>query len=150
MHITKGEIYLKKICSLNLKYSRVCVCVWDRENEKERERERESAARNCNTHKQIATQKAAGLPSPFPPPLLPPLRPSLCMCALDALGAIHLLLLPFSPVSPLFFFSYFVGPSARWQPWQQNALVNKFSTLSSVWDATLKCLELAAMQRYMQ
>lgn len=104
MHITKGEIYLKKICSLNLKYSRVCVCVWDRENEKERERERESAARNCNTHKQIATQKAAGLPSPFPPPLLPPLRPSLCMCALDALGAIHLLLLPFLPVSPLFFF----------------------------------------------
>jgi len=135
-----GKI-LKNICSLNLWYLRVFVS--EKEREKETARERETAARNCNTHKQIATQKAAGLPL-----LLIPFSP-LCMCALDALGAIHLLLLPFLPLSALFlfFFAYLWGLLARWQPWQPNALVNKFSTLLSVRDATLKCLQLVAMQR---
>lgn len=128
----------------------VCVCVCDRENEKERERENERVQPEIAIHtNKLPRKKRPACPPPSLRHCCPPfVHPFVCVHWMHLVRFICFYY-HFCP-SLHSFFSYFVGPSARWQPWQQNALVNKFSTLSSVWDATLKCLELAAMQRYMQ
>jgi len=118
----------------------VCLCVREREGDGER-------ARDCSQKLQYTQTnchaKSGRLASPLDP-LLPPLYVCTGCTWCDSFAFITI----FAPLCTLsFFFAYLWGLSARWQPWQPNALVNKFSTLLSVRDATLKCLQLVAMQR---
>lgn len=81
MHITKGEIYLKKICSLNLKYSRVCVCVCETERTRRRERENERVQPEIAIHtNKLPRKKRPACPPPSLRHCCPPfVHPFVCV-----------------------------------------------------------------------